>query len=353
MKIIFFTGEFTEGGAERVISILTNEFVRRGFDIEILKYLNTENFYSVNEIVKITSVIENTKTNNKLTNLKWMHNYFKNNADLVISFLASWNIMALLANAGNKVPIIVADRNDPYKIPSNPLIRKARDILYYKADYVVLQTLRNQRYFSKSIQNKSVVIPNPIDLGDKVGKALKTPKENVIVNVGRLKPQKNQKMLINSFKEVLNKYPDYKLVIYGEGDYRKELEKHIDNLDLKDKVILAGNQKDVLDKIMSAKLFVMSSDYEGMPNALIEAMCLGLPCISTKVSGTEELIEDGVNGLLVDTRNEDELTKAILKMLNEKKLQNVFGENSKKISKKLKVSCIVGEWTNIINKITR
>lgn len=348
MKIIFFTGEFTEGGAERVISILTNELVKKGFDIEILKYLDSENFYTVNEKVKITSVIQNTKTNNKLTNLKWMHNYFKNNSDLVISFLASWNIMALLANEGNKQPIIVADRNDPFKIPRNPLIRKIRDILYNKADYVVLQTLRNQRYFSKSTQNKSVVIPNPIDLGDKVGKALITPKENVIVNVGRLKKQKNQKMLINAFSDISKDYPDYKLVIYGEGDYRRELEKQISDLNLADRVILAGNQKDVLDKIMPAKLFVMSSDYEGMPNALIEAMCLGLPCISTKVSGTEELIVDGENGLLIDVGNKKQLTYSIIKLLGDEQTANSLSNNAAGIANKLVIEKVVDKWINVI-----
>ena len=199
MKLLFFIGEFSEGGAERVISILANNLVNKGFDIEILKYYNSINFYKTDERIKITSVEENTKTKNKLANIKWVRNYFKNNADVIISFLAVFNMYALVANFGNNVPIIVADRNDPRYMPNSWLLRLIRNILYTKANAVIVQTNHNKDYFDSFIKDRCYVISNPIDMSKYVGSALKTEKENLIVSVGRLEAQKNQLMLINAF----------------------------------------------------------------------------------------------------------------------------------------------------------
>ena len=131
----------------------------------------------------------------------------------------------------------------------------------------------------------------------------------------------------------------------------KALKNNLRNeLGLDDKVLLPGKQKDIFDKISDAKLFVLSSDYEGMPNALIEAMCLGLPVISTKVSGANELIEDGVNGYLIDS-NIDQLTEKMIELLDNDKLRKQFGENAVKLNSELNVDSIVDKWMEIIEPI--
>lgn len=349
MKILFFIGELTEGGAERVISILANNLVERGFDIEILKYYTCDIFYKFDERVKITTVEDNTHTKSKIRNFKWVKNYISNNCDIIISFLAVFNMYALLV-CGNK-PIIVADRNDPSKVPSNILLRTTRNILYRKANTVVLQTEHNKNYFSKYVQRKSVVINNPIDLKDNIGLALRTKKENLIVSVGRLEPQKNQTMLIEAFNEIKKKHNDYKLVIYGEGSYRTQLENSIKELNLEDSVFLPGNQKDIFNKIACAKVFVLSSNYEGMPNALTEAMCLGLPCISTKVSGANELIDDEINGLLINVNDIETLIINIKRLIEDNELREKIAFNAVALNERLDVETTVEKWIEIINNI--
>ena len=120
--------------------------------------------------------------------------------------------------------------------------------------------------------------------------------------------QKNQLLLLKAFKRVVSIRPEYTLTIYGEGPERSLLEKYILDNNMTNVVNLPGSVKNVYDKIADAEIFVMSSNFEGMPNALIEAMCLGLACVSTKVSGATDLIKDGVNGDLVDIGNEQSLS---------------------------------------------
>lgn len=353
MKIVFFVGEFSEGGAERVISILVNQMVERGFCVEIMKYFKSENFYKTNEKIKISSIEENTNTTNIIKNVLWLRKFAKKNSDVFISFLAPFNILASLALFGTKVPLIVADRNDPSKIPTNAVLRVVRNFLYRFADAVVLQTTNNKNYFDSTVKRKGVVIPNPINMDDYLGYANKQKKEDIIVSVGRLQPQKNQKMLIDVFNSIKDRYPELKLVIYGEGSYRSELEKHISELKLTDKVLLPGKEKDIFNKISSAKAFVMTSNYEGMSNALIEAMCLGLPVISTKVSGTEDLIMNGENGIVIELNDAAALEDSLTKILDDSEYSSKLADNAVNIYNTLKTDVITDRWIDLIDKVSQ
>ena len=350
MKITFFVGEFNGGGAERVISILANKLVEKDFDVEILKYHNTENAYKTDKRINITSVEENTNTRSNLfKNVLWMHKYFKN-TNTIISFLAPFNIIAIIANLGNKTPIIVSDRNNPNKVPNNKVVRTIRNFLYRKTDKVVVQTNESKGYFSY-LKDKCIVIPNPIDMKEYAGIALKIKKENKIVSVGRLEKQKNQLLLIDAFNDIKDKYKDFNLYIYGEGSHRIELENRIAQLNLKDRVFLPGNSNKVFEDIKDAKLFVLTSNYEGMPNALAEAMCLGIPSISTNVSGVKDLIEDGQNGYIINVNDKDALINRMQIILNDVKLSEDFSTKSVQLNDKLNVDTISNTWCELIKQI--
>lgn len=349
---IFFIGTLCNGGAERVVSILAGYMAKQGMDVEILTYYDREVSYELDPKVKLTAVETLTGSGNKLRNLMAIRKYFKKNAKVVISFLAPFNIMAIAANFGNGVPIIVADRNDPTKVPSNTVVRKLRDFLYRFATGVVVQTQKNKAYFSQAVQKKSRVIYNPINLKNNAGIALTTEKEKKIVTAGRLMPQKNQKMMIRAFETVHAKHPDYQLVIYGEGPSRDELEQLIEELGLTESVLLPGNMQNIHEHIKNAEIFVLSSDYEGMPNALIEAMCLGLPSISTKVSGATDLIKDHENGLLTDLDDQKQLEQAMLELIEEKELANKLAVNAAKLNEDLELSKIMQQWTEFIKELT-
>lgn len=349
-RYIFFIGTLRNGGAERVVSALASHMAEQGMEIEILTYYDKPVFYELSSKVKVTAVEKENGKKNIIQNLVWIRKYFRSNAKVVISFLAPFNMLAILATLGAKVPIIVADRNDPAKVPTKAIVRKARDILYMFADGIVLQTESNKAYFGDVVQRKSKVIYNPVDMKGHVGAAIGVKKAKLIVTAGRLMPQKNQKMLIQAFAKVAKKYTDYKLVIYGEGPERKNLEDLIKTLELSEKILLPGNVSDLHERMKNADLFVLSSDYEGMPNALIEAMCLGLPVISTKVSGTTELVLRDKNGILVDCNSEEQLISAIDEILSDDEKMEQYAYENVKLAEKLGVDLITREWIDFIKE---
>ena len=348
-KILFFIGTLNDGGAQRVVSIISSKIVEKGFDVEILKYYECKNVYPLSDKVKITCVLNKTNSKNILSNTKWIHNYFKNNADVIISFLAPFNIIALLANIGTNIPIIVADRNDPNKVPGNLLIRKVRNMLYKYSDKIVVQNSNNSKYFNS---DKCVVIENPFDDKNNIGKALVTKKAKKIVTVGRVCEQKNQLMIIKAFSKIKNKYQDYIVEIYGDDEsYMKVLEKQIIDLGLSEHIKFMGSQTNILNKISNAELFVLCSNYEGMPNALIEAMCLGLPCISTKVSGAVDLIKNDFNGMLIDIDDVYTLADKMDELLSDDKKRLFISENATKIANDLDSDVITNKWIDLIENV--
>lgn len=349
-KIIYFIGTLGNGGAERVISILTRQMVGMGYPVEIVLYHDSVPFYDIHPDVRITYVEKETRSRNLFKNVVWLRRYFVRNADMVISFLAQFNMIALVALFATGIPVIVADRNDPRHMPKQAPIRVARNLLYYLADVVVVQTQHNKAYFSNALQKKCRIIYNPVDLQEKKGMALRTEKKKRIVSAARLMQQKNQLMLIEAFAQVKKDFPDYTLTIYGEGPFRSVLQKRIDELGLSNSVELPGKVQNIFDCIADADLFVLSSDYEGMPNALIEAMCLGLPVISTRVSGATDLIIDGENGLLADVGDTQQLTDCMKRMLSDPELRQRCAQEAVLINELLDTERITSQWLECMKR---
>ena len=261
-------------------------------------------------------------------------------------------VLKILTSLGKTIKMVYSARNDPSRNYSF-VSRFMRWFVVRYADGIVFQTNQAMNFFSSKIQKKSIVIPNPTYI--KKGE-YKLPKvrENKIVTVGRLELQKNQKMLIEAFSKVKSVYPNMRLEIYGEGSQRQELEKLIRRLNLCDSVFLMGTCKDIFHKICDAKLFVLSSDFEGMPNALIEAMSLGIPSISTDCpcGGPSMLIKDGVNGYLVPVGDANFLAEKIVEffgMDNDKK--KIFSLQCMRLLDTLEYDKIMKMWHQYITHL--
>lgn len=352
-KITYFADSLGSGGAQRVISLLTQQSAQMGIPVEIVLYYDSEPFYSIHPDVQITYVERETKSKNLLKNILWLRRYFLNQSDIVISFLAQFNMIALAALFGTGIPVIVADRNDPRFMPKQAPVRMVRNWMYHLADTVVVQTQHNKAYFSKKLQNKCKIIYNPVDLQEKRGLALRTEKKHRIVSVARLMKQKNQLMLIEAFGQIKKDFPEYSLTIYGDGPFRDELEKRIAELGLSDSVMLPGKVQNVFACIADAELFVLSSNFEGMPNALIEAMCLGLPVISTKVSGATDLIEHGKNGMLTDVGDVRKLAECMERMLRDVELRQNCAREAVGLNDMLETAQIIEQWTICIERVKK
>ena len=203
----------------------------------------------------------------------------------------------------------------------------------------------NEKVFETSYYND--------DDNDNLGLKIKDERLNRIISVGRLYPQKDQKTMIEAFAKVNEKHPDWKLVIYGEGPEREALESLVERLKVKDKVILPGRSENIIDELKKSKIFCLSSIYEGMSNALVEAICVGLPIVTTKVSGTEELIKNGENGFIVNIGDKDSMAKALTKIIEDENLQNQFAEKNKAQAIKFETNTIVNQWEDLVNSVVR
>ena len=349
-RFVFFTGTLGKGGAERVVSILSRKMAEEGHFVEILLYFDCQVFYDIDPRVKITFVERETGSKSLRKNYSFIRNFFKKRADIVISFMASFNMISVGALAFSGIPLIVADRSDPRQAPASRPRRILRDFLYVFADRVVTQTQNNKNYFSGKIQSKCDVIANPVDMGEKHGQALHTPKEKIVVTAGRLIAAKNHKMMMDAFANVHKDFSEYKLIIYGEGKYRGVLENYIKEKGYEEFVLLPGAEKEIFDKISCAELFVLSSNCEGMPNALLEAMCLGLPVVSTDVSGAPDVIINEENGLLTHKGDTEQMAEAIRRMLTDRSLQQKCAENATKLEERLSVDKIYEQWMETCKK---
>ena len=347
-KVAFFLGSMGRGGAERVISILSKEYAKCGWENDIALLLFNKVEY---ELDKSTRVLDFTgKGSNRLLRIpmwiKSIRKYVKvERPDTVVTFAARINILVMLACIGLNVKIIASERNDPMYDGRGVVTRIMTNILYPKVETIVFQTQRVKNQFNCKIKNNSTVIPNPISVS--VEAAEKTQKK--IVSVGRLAKQKNHKMLIEAFAGVVKKYPEYKLYIYGEGNLRQELTEQIKELGISKNVILPGNILNVHKEIVNAECFVLSSDYEGLSNALLEAMMMGLPCIATECAGADEYIINEKNGLLVPIGNADSMEKALLYMIENKQKRILMGHAAKQASENFTSEKVLKSWHSIID----
>lgn len=342
-KITFVIGSMGKGGAERVISLLANEYAKRDWKVDILLLLEDKSDYTLDENVNLIS-FANHKISRILYFPVWhyrIRKYLKKTKpDQVISFIARINIITILANLGVKRPLIISERNDPKQDGRSLITSILTKLLYPLADKVVFQTAWAQSCFPKKITKKSVIIANPIKVEEYATGIL----SKKIVSVGRLIEQKNHKLLIKAFKKVSEKYPDYELMIYGEGRLRGELSNLINELNLSKKVLLPGNSSNIHQEISNAEIFVLSSDYEGLSNALLEAMMMGIPCISTDCAGSIEFIDHEKSGYIVRRGDEKALYEAMIKLIEDKELAKNISLNASLMSNKLKVENIISLW---------
>lgn len=344
--LLIVGGTLQQGGAERIISVLSREFLDYFAEVKILLWREAPVFYTISEKVEILSIPKWSGKKSITGHIMWFRRYVKQlKPTVVLSFLAPFNMLSLVSLIGTKIPVYIASRSDPHYDAPNRWWRWVRDGIYHLADGISVQSKGNKEYFSKFLQKKVSVIYNPVFIKSEfVGKALETPKEPVIVSVGRLNKVKNQELLLDVFHELHYNYPDYRLVIYGEGNYREVLEKKIRDLQLEKYVSLPGACTDVLSRILSAEIFVMTSDYEGMSNALIEAMTLGIPVVSTRVSGAVDIIRDKENGRLVDIRDANGLKTALIDWLEHKEKAKACAQEGVKLANRLQLKVIVQEW---------
>lgn len=346
-KLVIVLGSMGRGGAERVISYVSEYFALKGWKVWIVLLLSNKVEYDLHKDVHVIDLSGTTKSRWKRLPY-WLVNIRKTmkeiQPDSILSFAARINIIVQIACMGLKKKIVVSERNDPYSDGRSRWIDLLTNWLYPQADVVVFQTKRAASYFEKIKLKNAHVIANPVSVECKAGEI----KYGKIVTVGRLTAQKNQRMLIDAFAEVKKEHPETELHIFGDGELRGDLEKQIEGYGLKDSIYLRGNLPDVHRQMADAAIFVLSSDYEGLSNALLEAMMMGIPCVSTDCAGADEYISNGKNGLLVHVGEKEELKVALNRLLTNPMEASMYGEEAAKSVVDLNKECIMEQWYSVI-----
>ncbi len=324
-KVIFSCDSMDSGGAEKVIASISNQMAFQNISVTIIgiSAINTtDSFYPLNDGVEYLTLAKGSqKRINSFKRLLLLRRTIKNiNPDVVISFLPHVIVYTRFSTLFTGIPLIVSERNNPYVDPKGFVLRQLRKISFNLADGCVFQTEEAMNFYSYKIRSKSTIIKNPISLTFIPEKKI-INRNHIILAVGRLTKQKNYRCLLDAFA-IFNKKQDglYKLKIYGEGPLEDELKEYCQSLSVDNNVIFAGRDVNWQKKEYSDAMFVLSSDYEGMPNSLAEAMALGIPSISTDcpIGGSRELIKDGVNGFLVPVNNPEKLAEKMEEVATQK-----------------------------------
>lgn len=360
-QLVFLTLSLTKGGAERVICNMCNEYFVKRYQVTIISLMNAEPEYRLDERVRLLTVDEQQRDVSESLPVRFLRrrkklkvllrSLKKEGARCVISFLPEPNMIACSLKRTVGFRLVISVRNAPaveYRGKVRYLLMR---MLYPKADAYVFQTNQAKAYFSFSdhIMKNSAVIPNPV-AREFIGRLASADRKKEIVFVGKLEEQKDPMCLLQAFTAVHGQFPDYRLMIYGEGSLRQRLCDEITRLGLQESVSLNGNAKQVETVIRDASLFVLCSRYEGMPNALMEAMALGVPCISTDCpcGAPAELIRHGENGLLVPAGDAEKLSEAMAQMLSDPDGAGQMGIRAQKIVEDYDPERIYEKWEEIV-----
>lgn len=345
------------GGAERVISELVTYFDSQNIECYIIKLSTSEVFYTLPVGVKVISIGRKSNVNifDKIRKYKEARRVIKKiTPDIVLAMPEEVGIYTIPALFCTNIPIVVSERNNPNVMPWKKITRALRKLMYPFASGFIFQTTQAADYFPQQIKNKSKVLLNPLNIKKLPEKKVGNRNKEIIA-AGRLDTQKNFFLLIDVFKEVRNIHKDYTLKIYGDGPLKNDLIAHAEKLLPKGSFKFPGQDKNLLTKLCDAQVFVLSSDYEGMPNVLIEAMAMGMPVVATDCpsGGPSDLIKDGFNGLLVPTNNVDAMTKAVLSIIESEKFSIELGNNAKTIRNRIDSTIVSQQWLDYLVDTTK
>lgn len=360
-KIAFHLNSLQQGGAERVVSNLANRFAKEGYEVVIAtEWYGTDEFALDQKVrrvhVGLTKEDENRSRISKMLRRIWYLRRFmkKEKPDVVVAFTRGVLYRALAAGIGTGIPVVISVRTDPVGHYDKKADKLRIPLLFPHAAGCVFQTEGAKAFFAPYLQENSRIILNPLN-PKYVGVPEPAVRTKNVVQSGRLVDFKNQPMLIRAFLKVHEKHPDYTLKIYGPDskDGTKEiLESIIHENHAEDFVKLMGGSNTLEKDLADAALYAFSSDWEGLPNALMEAMALGLPVVSTDCpcGGPKTLIEDGVNGLLVPIMDEKAMTDGILRLIEDRELAERLGREARKISERANEDAVFEQWQTYLQE---
>ena len=344
------------------MSIMANHWAERGWKITLLTYDDGDELpaYGLSAVVDhrhlgiespSSGAIEAFRSN--LKRLSVLRRAIRESApDAVVSFLDVVNVRTILATFGLGIPVVVSERIDPSRHRIGAVWRALRRWSYRYATSVVTLTPDALRYFPDAIRRRGTVIPNPVALRSDAGLARAGSRRKIVMGMGRLVDQKGFDRLIAAFSMVAANHPGWSLTIWGEGDDRQALEMLRDRLDLRGRVALPGWTPEPFAELRTAGLFVMSSRYEGFPNALSEAMACGVPVVSFDCPGPRNIVRDGIDGILVPPDDVEKLAAAMDRLMADQAERERLAANGTQVTERFRKDKVMDMWERLIASCT-
>lgn len=346
------------GGAERVAATLCNQWSMIGHYVHLIPTYSGGGGvygYRLNPSIK-TQYLADLVGKNKSSIFSYITRFIAlrklikaSGADVVVSFLPNVNVASILTTRFTKIPLIVSERRDPSSQPMSIFWEIACRLLYRYSNAVVVQTegVRSNIHKLYPGLKKVTCIPNPLpdDLLHLRPTYNDGPRK-VLLSLGRLSPEKQVDHIIRSFSKLAAQFGEWDLHVYGDGPSRQELERLTESLNLNTRIVFKGRTNDPWGVISQADAFVMTSRFEGFPNALLESMAMGLPCISYDCpSGPRDISRQGVDALLVPPQDEEQLLHQMTRLLNDEKLRHDLGERARaSVIERYKPEVILRQW---------
>ena len=363
MRILFAIKKINDvaGGAERVLATVTEKLAARGHEITLLSFDRNsgESFYSLSPLVrrlnlaigdagKPTTVMEICR---RIAALRRIIRAEK--PDAVVAFMHSMFVPVTFALVSTGIPVVASEHIVPqhYSQRRCQFLTLIIAMLMAKRTTVLSEAVRN--LYPSFLRSRMVVMPNPVHMA---GRPFVAPaqeaKTKTILNVGRLDPQKDQAILIDAFAKLANRWPDWQMRILGEGNLRPQLEAHIRQLGLEKRIHLPGMIRDMEPEYTQAQIFAIPSRYESFGLATAEAMAYGLPVVGfADCPGTNELVADGCNGILVGGRATADLAAALEILMDNAKLRESYGQTGRQMLQGHHPERVANLWENLIRDI--
>lgn len=365
MKLALIIGSLGGGGAERVMAALANAWVQGGVTVTLITIGDAGT-----DCYSLDSRVERIGLGLSRESIRWWqklaNNYLRVRAlrsalrsthpDGILSFLPTTNVLSVLAAHPLKIPVVVSERVSPEHDKHPMAWRALRAFAYRRAVAMTIQTERGAVWLKQRIPGVPVrVIPNPVQMEGEMldaaalGVMSACRDQNIVLAVGRLAVQKGYDLLLHAFVSTAADHPEWRLVILGEGPERHHLEAQVRELGLTGRVLLPGFSSTPQALMRRAQLFVLPSRFEGFPNALLEAMACGLPCVSFACpTGPAELITHEIDGLLVPPQDTNALAAALGKLMDDPAFRDRLGRAAQAVASAYSLDSILARWNALL-----
>lgn len=351
MKVLFINSSLADGGSERAMALVANQMAALGHDVHMILVRDKPCVYQVDSRIRLTQLSYKSLSKPRvlIERLALIRKYARSICpDCMVSFMWDINIMALVATLGLHLRIVVSERAFPGSARRSKLSKVLEGVFYSFADAIVYQTEGARAFCPAHLKGKSRVIPNIVAIPDILPYTGERTKK--VVSVGRLTEQKNYPMLLQAFAVFSKTHKDYRLQIFGEGRLKTELVNLTAELQIAERVDFCGFVDDVASQINDASMFILSSNYEGISNAMAEAMAIGLPVICTDcpVGGAAMMIDSGVNGVLVPVNDIQSLASAMSRIADNDEFAQSLSMRAREVIDRFSAPLIGNMWLNVL-----